>query len=574
MQQRNSYLIGKAFRNYLGASVLSVAATQVANIVDASIVGNLIGPEGLAAVNLCRPVTQAVFALSCFYVISCSMMAGIAIGKGVKEEANKLFSFSMLISVLLGALFTVVGFSVFNNLSSVLCESESLRTMTNDFLRVTLFSAIPMLLMYTLQSFVTVDGSPGIVSRAVIVGNIFNIVCDIIFIKFFKWGIAGAAWATLMMYIVCSLLVLPHFRKKGTMRLCRFQVKCIDYHQIVTYGVPMFMSTILLSVQFVGNNYVAGTYLGDEGLIALAVCMQLFAFSMIFLTGTIRTIQPVGSILHGIGDDRGMLLLMRRAYRFLSICLVVYVLLIVIFPVQVGHILGVNSASSIPIIRKALPAFTLQIVMQALLCCLIPVYQFYDHKHLAFLISVGQTLLPMICFWVLRGRWIGFFLGQAIVAVIVLICTGSIRYRNKYRQTPVFLVPKSEENDVYDVTVETNIQALAETRGSLCDFLLSLGLSSEIVNRYVVCFEELLKNIIEHGHARFVDVRATRTAISLHDDGRPFNPVEYKNEESISEQDCENHLGLRIVHGLTSDIKYDYRFNQNMVTIAIKEQTV
>ncbi len=64
MKQRKSCLVGKAFRNYLGASVLTAAATQVANIVDASIVGDLIGPEGLAAVNLCKPVAQAVFAVS------------------------------------------------------------------------------------------------------------------------------------------------------------------------------------------------------------------------------------------------------------------------------------------------------------------------------------------------------------------------------------------------------------------------------------------------------------------------------------------------------------------------------
>ena len=41
MQKRNSYLVGKAFKNYLTASILTVAATQVANIVDGAIVGNL-----------------------------------------------------------------------------------------------------------------------------------------------------------------------------------------------------------------------------------------------------------------------------------------------------------------------------------------------------------------------------------------------------------------------------------------------------------------------------------------------------------------------------------------------------
>ncbi len=571
MQLRNSYLVGKAFRNYLGASILAVAATQVAGIVDAAIVGNLIGQEGLAAVNLCKPVVQAVFAASCLYVTSSSMLAGIAIGKGIMDQSNRLLTLSLTVSVLLGLLITLEGFVIFKPLSAMLCSSETLRPMTDEYLGITLLSTIPMLLMYTLQSFVTVDGSPTLVSRAVIVGNIFNLACDIIFIKYFGWGIAGAAWATFIMYIICTLMVLPHFRKKGTMRLCRFRMRDIDHRQIFAYGLPMFLSTVLLSVQFVGNNYVAGTYMGDDGLVALAVCIQLFFFSMIILTGTIRTIQPVGSILRGISDDHGMLLLMLRAYRFMTLCLAVFAIVIIIFPTEIARVLGADSESSLLIIRTALPAFTLHIVMQALLCCLIPAYQFYDHKRLAFLISVGQTLLPMVGFWVLRGRWIGFFLGQAVVAIIVLISVACYRHRNHYRHTPIFLIPKSDGENVYDITVRTDIQVLAETRRSIGAFLQSLGINTESTRRYVLCVEELLKNIIEHGHARYVDVRATGIAISLHDDGKPFNPIEYAVPEACNEQDTENHLGLKIVHGLISDISYDYRFNQNMVTIRIKD---
>ena len=62
MIERKSNLINKAFNRYLWASVLTVAATQIANIVDAIIVGNLVGPDGLAAVNLSKPLLQTFFA--------------------------------------------------------------------------------------------------------------------------------------------------------------------------------------------------------------------------------------------------------------------------------------------------------------------------------------------------------------------------------------------------------------------------------------------------------------------------------------------------------------------------------
>lgn len=148
------------------------------------------------------------------------------------------------------------------------------------------------------------------------------------------------------------------------------------------------------------------------GLIALVVCMQLFAFAMIILTGTLRTIQPIGSILKGLGDDRG------------------------------------------------------------------------------------------------------------------------------------------------------TVESLGESTEGLKSFLLSQGLEKEKAVRYVLCAEELLKNIIQHGHARYVDIRATRSAITIHDDGKPFNPIEYRAEDEG--------IGLKIVHGFGLNMKYDFRFNQNMITVPVE----
>ena len=100
MTERKPFLINKAFNQYLLASILTVAATQVANIVDAIIVGNLIGKEGLAAVNLSKPLLQAFFAVSCLYVASSTILTGMAIGKGDRKKADKLFSFSVGFSLL------------------------------------------------------------------------------------------------------------------------------------------------------------------------------------------------------------------------------------------------------------------------------------------------------------------------------------------------------------------------------------------------------------------------------------------------------------------------------------------
>lgn len=567
MQQRKPYLISKAFNQYLWASVFTVAATQIANIVDAAIVGNLIGSAGIAAVNLSKPILQAFFAISCLYVPAATILTGIAIGKGDTRRSGQLLSFSLIVSFVLGFLCLAGGMFFFGELSHALCPSETLYPLAADFMRVTIYSSLVQILMYTVHQFVTVDGSPRLVTYSIFIGNIVNIFLDIVFIKYCNMGIAGAAWATFTMYIVCILTALPHFRKKGTLRMQMPRLQDLELGKLFGIGLPLFFSTALLSVQYVGNNYVASTYLGDNGLVALGVCMQLFAFSMIILTGTLRTIQPVGSILRGMDDSMGMLMLMKRAYRFLGLCLAIYAAALILMPSQIAALLGVNDKMGMQMVVTALPLFTFHIVMQALLYNLMPIFQLYDRKHLALFLSISQTLMPMIVFYLTRGNWLGFFFGQLITAIVIVVWCAVLRRRDT-SLTPIFLIPMKKSTQVFETTATASLSSLSQTIDQLQTFLRQNGISSRNVFHASLCTEEFLKNIIQHGKAHAIDVGATIADgvinITIHDDGAPFNPIAFAHDipEKIG-------LGLTLAQATTQSIDYKFLFNQNMLTLKI-----
>lgn len=567
MPERTPVLINKAFNQYLWASLLTVAATQIANIVDAAIVGNLIGADGLAAVNMNKPLLQLFFAVTCLYVASSTILTGMAIGRGDRKTADRLFSFSMGLSALLGLVFIVVGQLCFGRISALLCQSENLRPLSDAFMRVTLFSALPQLLMLTLNQFVTVDGDPKMVSRAVIVGNVFNILLDIVFIKYFSMGITGAATATCIMYLVCILMVMPHFRRKNTLRLCLTKLREVDLGKIFSIGLPLFLSTVLISVQYVGNNFVAARYLGDDGLVALAVCIQLLAFSMIILNGTLRTIQPVGSILKGLEDNRGLLMLMKRGYTFMAACFVVFTVALVLFPSQIGSLLGVSEGSGLDMVRKAVPLFSLNIVMQGMLCSMLPAFQLYDRKGLALLLSIAQALLPMLFFLLMRGNWIGFFVGQVVTGLAIVVW-GRVIHHKEPGLSRFLLIPLNGKAKLLDMTVQPTTQSLSEAVSSLRSFLSSNGTDAHTVNVAAVCAEEFVNNIIRHGHASSIDLSVNlkdgAVNIMIHDDGVAFNPV-----DTIKSSDTKIGLGLVLAKAFCKNIDYKYIFNQNMVSLKI-----
>ena len=441
----DTFDVNKAFKAFLPPSLLSVAASQFAGIVDASLVGNIIGPSGLSGVVISRPVLQAIFALTMLYAASGAVMAGKAIGGGDRKKADSLMTFAVAGSIVLGLLFTIIGFLFIDPLSGMLCKSEELRPMATVYMKYMIAAAVPQMLMYTLHQYVTIDGSPKLVTIAVAIGSAVNVILDIVFMKVFGMGIAGAALATCIMYVLCCVLVLPHFFRKGSLRFAtKGMLADINFRELFTFGVPLFFSTALISLQLALYNDITVKYMGENGMVALAVCLQLFSFSMIVRAGTMRTIQPIGAILCGKGDIAGIHTLMKKSYVFIAICLGIYAVCIALFPASIAKILGAASPEALPFVLSALPAFSLYIIMHSLINTLMPVYQLYGQHALSLFISIAETLMPVAGFYLMcriaGNPWLGFAAGDLLVAAVVLIwCRISSRRHNLH---PILLTPE------------------------------------------------------------------------------------------------------------------------------------
>lgn len=429
----------REFLNYLVASVLSMAAVRLANMADAALVGNIVGAEGLAGVALCQPVMQVLFSLYTLLVLSSSVLAGMSIGQSDKERASRLLAFGIKAGLMIGIAVCVSGYVFFDELSLLLCKSDELRPYTNAYLRVILVGAIPQMMMYAMNQFVTVDGSPKTVSRIAIAGNILNVCLDVVFMKYFGWGVAGAALATLTMYVVCTLLLLRHRFKStdGVLHaLSRYRDTSALMGEVVRFGLPLFLAAVLLTVQFYSNNTVATTFLGNDGMVILAVCMALYDFSLIILTGAMNTAQTLGALVRGENNHAALCRMFRYIYVFLVLSATAYAGSITLFSSEIALLLGAGSTSQLAIVPHALPAFAVYLILMPMAYLLLPAYQFYERKTLTYVHSTGVTLLPPIGFAAYAmvdtvNCWWGFVIGELTVIVILIMLTETIRRKDK-----------------------------------------------------------------------------------------------------------------------------------------------
>lgn len=571
MPSRSSYLVGKAFRGFLLASVLTAAASQVGTLVDGLMLSHFINETAMSAINIASPVMQTLFALCILMGVGGSMLAGVAMGNHKREEASRLFSIVLAAIAVLGILIGVFGFLFMNSLVALLCPDISLQPYAKGYLDIIVPTAPVYMVMAVTQMFVTLDGEPKRVTAAVACSTAVNLFLDYAFIVWCGWGMTGAAVATVLSYGAALLVMYPHFRKENALKFAMpHSAKMLG--KIVSMGLPFGIATLMIAVQLLGNNTIAMHYLGGNGIVTLSVCVYLLQFSMILLTGTLESFQPVAAILKGSGDNRGVALVLRKAYSFLVVGLSVLSFILVLFPDWIAALFGIDDPAVTATMRVALPAFAANIVLQCIVYLLIPVYQIYNHKFLALVISFGQPLLPMLFFWLLSflstsgadtvNPWWGFAFGQICVVLVLLPFT----LAQKGKHLPFILIPTDSPDLLFDISVKPSVEDMMKVLEQEEGWLRERGIPEGLRIRVILACEETLRNVIEHAlkHKRrsMIDLRLAVSeetlTVLVRDEGIPFNPVE---------QDPGTGIGLLLVKKTCDDLKYEYLFRQNLLTI-------
>lgn len=565
--KRNSYLVTRAFRSFLFASLMTVAASQMGAFVDGLMVTWFINDAAMSAINIAMPVLQLFFSLCLLLGVGGTLLAGKAIGAHDRPKASHIFSLSVVSAVAVGLFLGVIGIIFFDPIVNMLCPDDSIVSYAGQYMAITIPSDPFYMLMIVLQMFVALDGEPKRVTIAVTTCIAVNLVLDYLFIAIFGWGMTGAAAATVISYLPAIAILLGHFRRKESLRFNMVK-QFRELPAIMRNGAPSGFTGLLMSVQIFICNIVAINYLGTAGVIVFAVCMYLLRLSMIILTGSIDSFQPVAAILAGSGDNKGVAMVMGKAYGFLGVSLAIYAGIMILFPQWIGSLFSISDAATMDVVHIAIPAFAFNVIFQCLIGLLIPIYQVYGNTHQAMVVSIGQPLLPMIFFWIMAAvganAWWGFVIGQVVLLILLL---PSVLNRKGGRM-PFFLIPTESADKVFDTSIVPNIQDAGTQLIDVDKWLQKNGTDKSLRFRIDVSCEEILKNIIEHAgkidrKVPSVDVRISiandEVTAVIHDPGSPFNPVE---------QDPKTGMGLLIAKKSCDSMKYEYLFHQNILTMS------
>ena len=391
--------LSSRFWRYLSSSILITLSGALGVIVDSIIVGNLIGSDGVSAINLNSTVIQLLMTISLIIASGGGMLAGYAIGRKDFDNARYIFTQSTLGSIIVGVIFAVIGIFFSNQLASILCQNDALYTMVHDYLRVVLFGAPAYMLMWGISTMIIVDGSPRLASVAIIIDNIANLILDVVFIKFFDMGIAGSSLATVVGHLIAVAIMMLHFRNKNrVLHLSLKGGKLSQWRDIISQGAPLAIASICLTLLLFTSNKMVLAAVGREGIFVFSVCMNLLQVYNFFLAGTCRSLQTLGAVLIGERNSDGIRFVFGKSFKFITIAMIITCVYVWIFPSSIATLFGADNADIIKECNYALRIFAISFVPFCYIYFIMIIFKLLSFNRMSLFISLilSLTVIPVI----------------------------------------------------------------------------------------------------------------------------------------------------------------------------------
>lgn len=506
MYKRNASLLSGTFWRYLGPSLLSTTSILLGSIVDGIIVGNLIGPDAMSAVNLTQPVVLVMQAL--FFLFGMGAATAISIARGQRDEAraNALFTMGSLCLMLASLAIAVLGGIGIDGVVAVLCSNEALSGLVRSYALVIILGAPFMLVVPGLVYSMRVDGMPRLSAAVLVVANVVNLVLDLVFIAVFGMGIAGAALASVVGYAAGGCVVAAYFlSKRRTLRFARIGGARTLFASIVDGGIAPALNTCLLFAKILLLNRIVLAVAGQGGMEIFAVCNYAISFVSIFVSGAAEAMMPLLGMLFGARDARGMRIVFRRALLFVLVACGVSVAAMELVPELILAAFSITDESRLVVGVAGLRVFGLSLFVMGANLILMYYLQTVRRKSLAVAITVlrGFALVVPVA-WLLSlhigiaGVWWAFVIAEAGTLAVAAAACLIVARRSRGAFSGILLIEKPDSRAaVFDVSLRATEDDAVGVSEEVIAFGRANGLDDTMANTVGLMVEEAVVNIAE-----------------------------------------------------------------------------
>ncbi|MCD8300641.1 MAG: MATE family efflux transporter [Clostridiales bacterium] len=343
--------VGRLILRFSVPSIISLVVVAFYNIVDQIFIGQSVGYLGNAATNIVLPFATIIIAFG--NMLSDGTAANMSLRLGAGDEGAASRGVGNCITLMI--IFGVVSCILFEIFLPPLCRAfgaiDTTFSYAMEYGRIIVLGFPFSMIDGALTSVIRADGRPKQSMTGMLIGCGTNVILDWLFCLRFGWGVAGAAWGTIIGQAIVAVyyIILLFFLRSVHMEKGFLKPEKKTTKKILTLGLPSFVTQIsIVLVMFVMNNIIVmcgenSKYGPDIPLAVIGITMKFCTIAISIGLGVASGTQPVWGYNYGSGQYDRVKQAFRISMTVSTVILIGAFIIFEAFPMQLIGLFGKES---------------------------------------------------------------------------------------------------------------------------------------------------------------------------------------------------------------------------------------
>ena len=419
-------------------AILAQVINLLYNLVDRMYIGHIaeVGSVALTGLGVTMPFIMCVSAFAALVSMGGAPRASIMMGRGNKEEAERILGNCTSMLVLVAVIVTVVSQIWGPDILLLFGASESTLPYAWAYMQIYSLGTIFVQLALGLNAFINAQGFARTGMLTVVIGAVCNIILDPIFIFGLHMGVRGAALATILSQgVSCVWIVRFLLGKETTLRIRKgnLKIRPKTVGPCIALGVAPFIMQFTESVLNICFNTSLLKYGGDVAVGAMTILSSVMQMSMLPIQGLTQGAQPIIGFNYGAKKmDR-----VKKTFRLLLLSCVTFtavIWLICMLLPQAFILIFTDQAELIAFTKWAMRIYmAVSLIFGVQISCQQTFIALGNAKTSVFLALLRKVLLLIPLIYILpafmEDKLMAVFLAEPVADVIAVTTTSILFYR-------------------------------------------------------------------------------------------------------------------------------------------------
>ena len=307
--------IGTLLLQYSLPAIIGMIAFSLYNVIDRVFIGQGVGALAISGLAITLPIMNLAVAFGALVGVGASAMISIRLGEKKRTDAILILGNAVTLNIIISIAFSIISLIFLDPILKLFGASHDTLPYAREFMQIILLGNIFTHVYMGLNNIMRSSGYPGKAMTTTLFTIGVNVVLAPLFIFVFKWGIRGAAAATVFSQILGTVWVLKHFLSRKS--FVHLEHGCMRLHvriirEILATGLPTFILHVCACLVVILINLRLVKYGGDFAVGAFGIINSIGMLFVMVVLGLTQGMQPIVGFNYGARQRRRML----KAFRF------------------------------------------------------------------------------------------------------------------------------------------------------------------------------------------------------------------------------------------------------------------